>query len=220
MPVLLAQSDLAMSNDFAAIVSATMAALLLLLIAEFQAGVRSNASVARSLAEEYADTIRASFFEFCSGTELPPEDKKRVERELERYQRLRRVAQRHVVWQYGFVVAGCWLVFGLARVITWAPHAEADLEKGTDVALTALSAIAIGFLLLVLGFVTRFLNAYQFSTLQEGIRLAERYGIPDENDVRSLYRAWEKSRNERPSLTGLLSLATAHLDITRIFRGR
>ncbi|MFJ5712745.1 hypothetical protein [Streptomyces sp. NPDC093105] len=200
-----------MSNDFAAIISATMAALLLLLMAEFQAGVRSNAAVARALAEEYANAIQAAFFEFCSGTPLPPEDGKRVERELGRYQRLRRVARRHVAWQYGFFVAGCWLVLGLARVISWAPHEEKDLAKGTDTAVIALSATAIGFLLPVTGFVVRFLNAYQFSRLQIMTRLADRYGIPDEHDAWSLHLAWERYRDERPGLRGLLSLATAHI---------
>ncbi|MFJ5220862.1 hypothetical protein ACIP98_40140, partial [Streptomyces sp. NPDC088354] len=62
----------AASNDFAAIISATMAALLLLLIAEFQAGVRNNADVARFLADEYADAIKQSFLAFRSGTPLTP----------------------------------------------------------------------------------------------------------------------------------------------------
>ncbi|MFE7070433.1 hypothetical protein ACFU96_10135 [Streptomyces sp. NPDC057620] len=218
MPMFLAQSDIAMSNDFAAIIASVMAALLLLLIAEFQAGVRSNAAAARSLAEEYADVIKESFFEFCSGVPLAPDDKKRVERELGRYQELRRTAQRHVIWQYLFVGAGAALVYGLSRVIAWAPHAEADLTKGPDVANTALIVTAGSFLVLVAGFIARFANAYQFTKMRTGIRLANRFGIPDVADVQMLYRSWEEDRDDGPSLTGMLSLLTAHVDISRILR--
>ncbi|MFF7382923.1 hypothetical protein [Streptomyces griseoluteus] len=212
----LAQSHLAMSNDFAAIISATMAALLLLLIAEFQAGVRGNAATATALTEKYGDAIRDGFFEFWSGTPLPPRDKRRVERELARYRDLRRTSQRRVGWQYLFVLAGVALVYGLARVILWAPHSEKDLTQGACVAGTALTATAVGFVLLVAGFVARFVGAYRFRELQKGIELAELYGIPDARDALALHRRWETETGGAPSLRGLPALLTAHLDIDRV----
>ncbi|TGN81701.1 hypothetical protein E5083_04130 [Streptomyces bauhiniae] len=212
----LAQSHLAMSNDFAAIISATMAALLLLLIAEFQAGVRSNAAMATALAEKYADAVRDSFFEFWSGTPLVPEDKRRVDRELARYRELRRTSQRRVIWQYLFVLAGVALVYGLVRVILWAPHPEKELTTGACVAGTALLATAGSFVLIVAGFIARFVGAYRFRELQKGIELAELYGIPDARDALALHRRWEAETGGAPSLRGLPALLTAHLDLDRI----
>ncbi|MFI8823845.1 hypothetical protein [Streptomyces sp. NPDC053431] len=207
-----------MSNDFAAIVSATMAALLLLLIAEFQAGVRGNAAVKRSLDAEYAHAIQASFFEFWTERPLAPDDKNRVERDLKRYQELRRTAQSHVYWQYLFLVAGVALVWAMARVLAWAPHEEAHLAKGGSVAKFALAATAFGFLVLVVGFLSRFLSAYEFAQLKAGIELADRYGIPDVADAQRLHRRWEEEMPDGPSLRGRLSLLTAHIDTVRALR--
>ncbi|WP_405763830.1 hypothetical protein OG539_43560 [Actinacidiphila glaucinigra] len=206
-------TDLAMSNDFAAIISATMAALLLLLIAEFQAGVRSNAAVARSLAEEYADAIKQSFLAFRSGVPLAPDDEERVERELQRYQQLRRTNQRHVVWQFPFAVAGMALVYGLARVILWAPHGEDDLSRGSSVAMTALIVTGASFVVIAAGFTARFWSAYNFAKLQTSIRLANQYQIADISELQETYRRWEKSRSDRPPLRGVLSLLTARVDM-------
>ncbi|GJF30367.1 hypothetical protein KNE206_30670 [Kitasatospora sp. NE20-6] len=209
---------LVMSNDFAAILSAVMAALLLLLIAEFQAGVRGNAEVARSLAEEYKDVIKESVLEFRSGTELPTTDHARVEAGVARYQALRRAAQRHVGWQYLLLMSGAGLAFGLGAVVVQMARDEKTRGDASGLTLFVLLITGASLVLVAAAFGLRFRHAYKFARLKWGYQLSDMYEISDVKAVLELQERWERSRPDGPVMHGLFSLASAHVDFRQMLR--
>ncbi|MGW1539744.1 hypothetical protein ACWCPM_05610 [Streptomyces sp. NPDC002309] len=211
-----------MSHDFAAIISAVMAALLVLLIAEFQAGVRNNTAVARALSEEYAAPIKESFLAHYNGTPLPSADQARVDKELSKYQQLRRSSQVNVAWQLLFLIAVAALVVALCVVLFWAAHpapATGNIKQTTDgtwQAKTALWVTGSAFVILGVGFFMRYAAAYNFRRLQASIKLAKECSLTDSpSEVRRRYTEWEDTLSPRPLLSGPYAMSTAFIDPRR-----
>ncbi|MFJ4895941.1 hypothetical protein ACIP5U_39060 [Streptomyces sp. NPDC088788] len=178
----------AMTQDFAAISSATMAALLLLVLTELQATSTHFRSERQRLFAEYSSEIRASFDAYYSGTALTAEESRRVEHALKRF-RIRHVS---VVfgqaWRYAYALAGVVCATGLAAVLRWS--ALAHHPKGYTTALVALAVIAYSSLALTLGFAGRQIFQARTRTQEDLISLSDALGIPDVQHAKSMYEQW------------------------------
>ncbi|MER6434120.1 hypothetical protein ABT272_41550 [Streptomyces sp900105245] len=180
-----------MSQDFAAISSATLAALLILALAELQAtGNQINELRARLLAE-HAAAIKVSFEEFYSSSALSADEKMHVERELHRW-RTRQVSGIFAsFWRaaYGLVVVTC--VVGLILILRWS--ALARHPKGYHTAFFALLAIGYSGAFLILGYYVRNLARQNTRLQEQAIALSGLLDVPNAGDAAKMFRIWALS---------------------------
>ncbi|MFF4693276.1 hypothetical protein [Streptomyces sp. NPDC001307] len=181
----------AMSQDFAAISSATMAALLILVLTELQASSNQVHELRTRLVDEHGAAIKASFDAFYSGNHLPPDQKRRVERQLRRFQTRQISTVFEQFWRvsYGLAAASCFA--GLVVVLRWS--ALAHPSKGYVTALAALSAIGYSSVSLIMGYFIRQSLAGAARRQQRLIALSKLLDVPDAQDAARMFQMWVMS---------------------------
>ncbi|MEV5106479.1 hypothetical protein ACFQ7G_09325 [Streptomyces massasporeus] len=183
----------AMTQDFAAISSATMAALLILVATELAAS-GSQLHVARQqLLIEYGPIIRASFDEFYSGRRLPADHKRDIERELHRYRSRSYSHAFELFWRMGYGLAALMCLAGLAMVLRWS--ALAHHPKGYTTAVCTLVAIAVSTLLLFVGFCWRQTIRARQRRYEGLLSLCAVLDVPDAQNAGRMMNQWMVARD-------------------------
>ncbi|KOV51440.1 hypothetical protein ADL00_40580 [Streptomyces sp. AS58] len=177
-----------MSQDFAAISGATMAALLILVLTELQATSSEAHERSARLRTEYAAAIRASFDEFYSGTPMPADHKRRVERDLNRWQTRLISSVMGRFWRQAYGLAAVTLVAGLVVVLRWS--ALAHQPKGYHSASAVLLAIGYSSAALMLGLYARYKHRDLTRHHEQLIALSALLDVPDAQNAASMYRVW------------------------------
>ncbi|WP_329291353.1 hypothetical protein [Streptomyces pseudovenezuelae] len=186
----------AMSQDFAAISSAILAALLILTLTELQATSTQLHEWRTTLVSAYSTDIQASFDEYWSGTALPDAEKRRVTRHINRY----RVRQTWMVWDgawrsmYRLAAAGC--LIGLAVVVRWS--ALAKPTRGYTSALYVLLVIGFAALALLYGYFMRGVMQREVQRHEYLIKWSKVLDVPDLQHMQSLRDPWLKAENLEP----------------------
>ncbi|WP_330352097.1 hypothetical protein [Streptomyces chartreusis] len=178
----------AMSQDFAAISAATMAALLILVATELAASANQQHAQRLQLLVEHGAAIRASFDEFFSGTPLPPKEKRGIERELHRFRTRRTSHDFEVLWRGGYGLAAFMCIGGLALVLRWS--ALAEQPKGYHTATYTLVAIGGSGVLLFGGFCWRQMAQNRHRRIEWLLRTCVVLGVPDAQDARRMWLHW------------------------------
>ncbi|WP_158012997.1 hypothetical protein [Streptomyces sp. Root369] len=178
----------AMTQDFAAISSATMAALLILVATELAASSSQLYVARQQLLIEYAPAIRASFDAFYSGTPLTPDQKKNVERELHRYRSRSYSHAFELYWRVGYGLAAFMCLAGLALVLRWS--ALTQHPKGYTTATLTLVAIAVSALLLLAGFWSRQWFRARQRRYEGLLSLCAVLQVPDAQDAGRMMTQW------------------------------
>jgi hypothetical protein len=195
-------NEFAMSMDYCAIITAVMAALLLLLIAEFQAGVRSNREIKRELDSQFEESIKKKIVAEHTNTPISATDLPAVSADLDRYRRLRESLTRHVVWLWIFTVLGAAMGVTLVLVLCWAgrakPSDEAQIPADSGLAIWSLAFTIVFMALLVLGFWMRHRASAHFRVLQARIDRARRFGIDDWEALARTYDRWDEGSHPHP----------------------
>jgi hypothetical protein len=181
----------AMTQDFAAISSATMAALLILVATELAASSNQLYVVRRQLLIEYGPAIRASFDEFYSGTPLTPDQKRNVERELHRYRSRSYSHAFELYWRVGYGLAAFMCLAGLALVLRWS--ALTQHPKGYTTATLTLVAIAGSTSLLLMGFWFRQVVRARQRRYEGLLSLCAVLQVPDAQDANRMMTQWMKA---------------------------
>ncbi|MER6977767.1 hypothetical protein [Streptomyces carpinensis] len=184
-------NTVAMSQDFAAISSATMAALLILVLTELQATANQVREAREALLTEYGAAIRASFDEFFSGTPLAPDQKKRVQRELKRWRNRAETHEANIYWRGFYALAAALCVAGLVVVLRWS--ALEHPTKGYTTARFALVAMGWSATTLLAGWRARQQATANAHRQQELLKLSALLDVPDAQDAEHLYRLWARS---------------------------
>ncbi|MFI1839737.1 hypothetical protein [Streptomyces olivaceoviridis] len=178
----------AMSQDFAAITSATMAALLILVVTELQATANQMHEVRTKLLTEHGTAIQASFDAFYSGTPLSPQQLKHVEREIHRFRSRSYSSAFDLFYRVHYSLAAFASLAGLAGVLRWS--ALAHPSKGYLTASGALAAIAYSALALFVGYCIRQSVRNKMRRQEWLLGLCELLGVPDARDVRFMWSQW------------------------------
>ncbi|MEU4169998.1 hypothetical protein AB0F46_24345 [Streptomyces sp. NPDC026665] len=186
----------AMSQDFAAISSAILAALLILTLTELQATSTQLHEWRTALLSEYSRELQASFDEYWSGSALTDSEKRRIARNLNRY----RVRQTWMIWDgawrsmYRLAATGC--LVGLAVVVRWS--ALAKHPRGYTSALYILIVIGFAALALLYGFVARGMMQQAVQRHEYLIKWAKVLDVPDLKHMQSLRDPWLKAESLEP----------------------
>ncbi|MFH8419307.1 hypothetical protein [Streptomyces collinus] len=178
----------AMTQDFAAISAATMAALLILVATELAASGNHLHVARQQLLIECGPAIRASFDAFYSGTLLPPDQKRKVERELHRYRSRSYSHASELFWRVGYGLAALMCLAGLALVLRWS--ALTQHPKGYTTATCTLVAIAGSTLLLVAGFYWRQVVKARQRRYETLLSLCAVLEVPDAQDASRMMNQW------------------------------
>ncbi|ASQ95662.1 hypothetical protein [Streptomyces sp. 11-1-2] len=193
MLLALTSTRFAMTQDFAAISSATLAALLILAFTELQSGLTVSRQLKDSLYAEYVNEIRSSLDEYYSETPIPEPEKMRVERELKHFrERMVRGARVELAWKFWYGIAMAYLALGLWQAIQWS--ALAKQSRGYDTAFTIVLSIASGGLQLGMGFLVRQLAIWRRRAIDFKVRLSKDLGIPDADHAQILYDGWQRAK--------------------------
>lgn len=188
-----------MSMDYCAIIISVMAALLVLLVAEYQAGVRNNREVKKSLDHQFRESIKKKILAEYTGTPIPPADLPQVSVDLRDYWKLRKSQTRHTAWLWIFMALGVTMGTTIILVLGWAALAKpSDNDKipaDSWLALSSLLVTVIFMILLVVGFGMRHRAARHFRVLHTRMERGREYGVDDWEALGATYERWDKFAN-------------------------
>ncbi|MFI5530527.1 hypothetical protein ACIA8O_18495 [Kitasatospora sp. NPDC051853] len=177
-----------MSNDFAAIICAVLAALLVVAALEAVNGFRDNRQRNEELLLEYAEPIRRTLLARSTGIPLPPAEQADVDKELQRFWIRKHSLQRIRMFAVLYMASSALLACGIAAAVRWA--ALKQPTAGYATAQFCLVAAGLSTVMLVAGLALRLSVDRRYRRHRLQIELSRQLGEPNATLAHRQFLDW------------------------------
>ncbi|MFJ9099519.1 hypothetical protein ACIRJM_13670 [Streptomyces sp. NPDC102405] len=185
-----------MSQDFAAISSAVLAALLILCLTELQSTSAQLHEWRMKLLDEYAADIRKGFDSYWSGQALTSAERRRVNRQLNRYRHRQNWQVWDGAWRSTYRLAAMGCAVGLATVVRWSALAKPTRGYTSATYIVLMITFASGGLLY--GYVARRGMQQAVERHEYAIKWAKALDVPDLKNMEALRDPWLQAEGLEP----------------------
>ncbi|MFJ3717826.1 hypothetical protein [Streptomyces sp. NPDC090057] len=186
----------AMSQDYAAIITSVLGALLLVSVVEASNAFRARGDAQRKLLTMFAEELSESASALRSGTDIPEARRARVKSRVRVYIRLRKRMERVAkVLNIGWTVIFIANFMTLMKVITWSALEKGGTASGIAEYSWILSALIIYAMLAA--FLLRTFSMRALDGWEVRLSVADRMGTTPTR-MSHVMRRWERHHGLRP----------------------
>ncbi|MFI8793646.1 hypothetical protein [Streptomyces sp. NPDC055105] len=190
---LFSMHNYSMTQDYAAVISAALAALFLVGFAEFIGGLRVISEDADQIRALHAEEIKESVTAFKAGRKISGPQREQLDRKLLLYQRrLNKMQILHRVSRLITLLTLAYLGYALLDVLHWSALAKPGPRP--DIARGSFLTTAFSTWLLIIAHALRMHVRHQFRSWERWVEIAKQWGIDDPDEAMRTAKEWAASR--------------------------